>query len=65
MFVTLHDRLIARQPDAELERKKLRARRKAIWTQEDVDWAYRCADHWLTFFAGEQRQATAYLNSQF
>lgn len=60
--MTLHERLIARQSDAEIGRKKSKAQRRGIWTQEDIDWAYRKADHWLQLFAGESKQATSYVN---
>lgn len=53
--MTLHDRLVARQSDAELKRKQVKARRRGIWTQEDVDAVYRTADHWLEFFSGDSR----------
>jgi hypothetical protein len=39
----LHKRLVARQPDEELERKAKKAYRPAIWTQEDMDAAERRA----------------------
>ena len=42
--MTVHDRLIARQPTDELRRKQIKARRRSIWTQEDVDRANREAD---------------------
>jgi len=34
----LHERLVARQDTGELKRKARKANRRAIWTQEDVDW---------------------------
>ena len=37
----LHKLLIARQSSAELERKRDKAYRKAIWNQEDMDYADR------------------------
>lgn len=43
--------LVARQTTVELLRKKNKARRRSIWTQEDVDWAYRYADETLGWFA--------------
>ena len=51
----LHERLIARQTDSEIKRKQAKARRKGFWTQEDVDAAYRTADHWIEFFSGESK----------
>jgi hypothetical protein len=37
----LHQLLIARQSTKELERKRKKAWRKCIWTQEDFDFAER------------------------
>ncbi len=45
----LHKRLIARQSDAELERKALKAR-ATLWTQEEIDWIHRQADRMVEFF---------------
>ncbi len=38
---TLHGQLMARLPESELARRRALARRKAHWTQEDVDLAIR------------------------
>ena len=41
----IHGRLIARQSDAELERKAKKARERAnLWTQEELDAADRRAE---------------------
>jgi len=37
----LHERLVALQSTDELRRKREKAWRKGIWTQEDIDYADR------------------------
>jgi hypothetical protein len=51
--LTLHERLIARQSDAELERKAAKAwmRKGKLWTQEEIDAADREAQQLIDFFA--------------
>jgi hypothetical protein len=53
----LHIRLVARQPSSELQRKADKARRRNIWTQEDVDLTVRYADEmlplWSTIFGND------------
>jgi hypothetical protein len=39
----LHNLLVARQPDAELERKASKAVRRGLWTQEEIDASRRWA----------------------
>lgn len=46
----LHERLIARQSDAELDRKAAKARTKAIWTQEEIDAIKRRASRMVDWF---------------
>ena len=53
-YVTLHERLIERQTDAELKRKadKARERKGTLWAQEEIDWGLRKADHLYRHFNG-------------
>lgn len=44
---SLHDVLIAKQSSQELERKMKRAKRRSLWTQEDIDYGFRWADEFL------------------
>ena len=39
----LHETLIEKQPEAELERKAKKARSKGFWSQEEIDWIKRKA----------------------
>jgi hypothetical protein len=41
--MTLREKLIALQSTEELERKARKARRRSIWTQEEIDAARRAA----------------------
>jgi hypothetical protein len=65
IYLNLHERLIARQSKRELQRKRDKARRKAIWTQEDVDAAYRWADDYLDFLEGDHKPLGHHLNTSF
>ncbi len=46
---SLHTVLVSRQPDAELERKAMKARQRGIWTQEEIDWIERKTDRYMEF----------------
>lgn len=46
----LHERLIARQSDAELKRKAKKARNRSTWAQEEIDWAERWATGMAAYF---------------
>jgi hypothetical protein len=49
--MTLHEKLVKRQTLDELKRKALKARRRGIWTREDIDYAQRKAQNihaWLS-----------------
>lgn len=53
--MNLHERLIAKQTEEELERKANKARRKdLIWTQEEIDAARRVAKRWRKLFVDEK-----------
>ena len=43
----VHRALLDHQPDDELARKAYKARRRGVWTQEDIDLAERRADRVL------------------
>ena len=51
----LHERLIARQSDAELERKSAKSVRRGIWTQEEMDAADREAKRLHEFLNQQNR----------
>ena len=42
-MTSLHEQLVDRQATPELKRKKVKAERRGIWTQEDIDHAGRSA----------------------
>src|SRR5690242_6402047 len=62
----LHARLIARQPDEELNRKACKAwmRRGKLWTQEEMDAADRKAMRWHDILHKRHEQGQPYMTAE-